>query len=143
MRKRMKVRREVSVVSSQFLYLTTGSFLFPVAKDLTIAPKFRVLVTFYAFRQLTRYGPFDKLSFRRFIVTFFGLQRDIIKTKYLALNHGHKIHIPSLQCSSVSAWILRDLRMVLSDSACFSVSKTPPELNVLEFQSRENASELG
>ena len=58
--------------------INTGSFLIPVAKYLSIASKFKVLVTFQAYGQLTRYGPFDKLSFKSFHVTSLGLPGHIM-----------------------------------------------------------------
>ena len=50
------------------------------------------------------------------------------QNKYLALNQGQEIHVLSFQCSCVSGFNLRDLRMVSSDAACFSDFKTPPTL---------------
>ena len=80
-------------------------------------------------------GPFEKMSFRFVIVSSLRPHRDITKIKYLALNQGQKIHVLSSQCSCVSVFNLRDLRMISLDPACFSDFKTPPTLKNVLFQS--------
>lgn len=116
----------------------TGSFLIPVAKYLPIAPKSRDPASFQAHGQLHRCGPFDILSYRFVIVSSLGPHRDVTKLKYFALNQGQKIHVLSSQCSCISGFNIRDLRMISSDPACSSDSKTPLKNENIQFQSWEN-----
>ncbi len=58
--------------------------------------------------------------------------------KYFALNQGEKIYDLSSQCSFVSGFNIRDLRIISSDPACFSDSKTPLKHENIWFQSWEN-----
>ena len=49
-------------------------------------------------------------------------------------NNGHKIHLLSSQSSCVSAFDLEYLKVISCDWACFTVSKTPPTLEIFHFQ---------